>query len=273
MTQPPAKIGLAGCGKMGSAMARAWLSSKTVDRIDILDPNGLPPEWIGDSRITYCANEPIFLGHAPEWDMLVIAIKPQTMNDFCAAIKTHLPHDLAILSIAAGQTIGSFQNHFGPSHPIIRAMPNTPASIGKGITVACASSSVQDSKRKIADNLLAALGLVEWIDDESRMDAVTAVSGSGPAYVFYLIEALAQAGIENGLYPDFAMTLARQTIIGAASLAEQDSDIPAHVLRENVTSPNGTTAAALEKLMDGTFQKTLTEAVTKATARSKELSK
>lgn len=267
------KIALAGCGKMGSAMVRAWLSSGIAAHIYILDPNGLPPELIGGNNVTYCANEPIFLGHLESCDAMVIAIKPQGMNDFCNVIKTHLPRAITVLSIAAGQSIKNFQSHFGQSHPIVRAMPNTPAAIGKGITAACASASVNDDQKQMAHDLLAALGLVEWLDDETRLDAVTAVSGSGPAYVFYLIEALAEAGTKAGLFPDLAMTLARQTVIGAAALAENEDTIPAAQLRQNVTSPNGTTAAALEVLMDGRLQSLMDEAIAKAAARSKELSK
>jgi pyrroline-5-carboxylate reductase len=266
------KIGLAGCGKMGSAMVRAWLSSGVAEHVYILDPNGLPPEWIGHNDITYCGSEAIFLGHAGDWDMLVIAIKPQMINEFCTAIKMYLPTALPVLSIAAGQTIASFQNHFGQSQPVIRAMPNLPASIGKGISVACSSGHVDEKKLQAAHDLLSTMGLVEWLDDETRLDAVTAVSGSGPAYVFYLIEALAEAGIKSGLFPDLAMKLARQTVIGAAALAEQEEMIPAATLRENVTSPNGTTAAALSVLMDGRLQNLMDAAVEKATKRSKELS-
>lgn len=267
------KIAIAGCGKMGSAMVRAWLSSGIASHICILDPNGLPPELIGDNNITYCANEPIFLGHLESCDIMVIAIKPQTMNDFCAAIKTHLPRAITVLSIAAGQSIANFQSHFGQSQPIIRSMPNTPAAIGKGMSVACAAPPVNEQQKQMAHDLLAALGLVEWLDDETRLDAVTAVSGSGPAYVFYLIEALAEAGARAGLFPDLAMTLARQTVIGAAALAESEDAIPAAQLRQNVTSPGGTTAAALEILMDGRLQDVLAQSVEKACERSKELSK
>lgn len=266
------RIGLAGCGKMGSAMARAWLSSGIAEHLYILDPNGLPPELIGNNAVTYCGSEPIFMGHLESCDIMVIAIKPQTMNDFCNTIKTHLPRTLPVLSIAAGQTIITFQTHFGTSQPIIRAMPNTPAAIGKGISVACASAYAGEDAKQAAHDLLSTLGLVEWLEDESRLDAVTAVSGSGPAYVFYLIETLAEAGIKAGLFPDLAMILARQTVIGAAVLAEVEDTTPASVLRENVTSPNGTTAAALSVLMDGRLQSLMDEAVAKATARSKELS-
>jgi pyrroline-5-carboxylate reductase len=151
-------------------------------------------------------------------------------------------------------------------------MPNTPAAIGKGITVACGTGNVNDTQRAIADNLLKAMGKVEWSNSESIMDAVTAVSGSGPAYVFYLIEALADAGMKSGLPADLSMKLARETVIGAAALADKETSLTASKLRENVTSPNGTTAAALSVLMNGDLQKLMDEAVAKATARGKELS-
>lgn len=265
-------IGLAGCGKMGSAMMRAWLDSGLVHHIHVLDPYGLPPEYIAHPSVTYCANEQIFLSFATEWDWLVIAIKPQGMDDFCNTIKTHLPGNLPILSIAAGRTINSFQQHFGSAQPVIRAMPNTPAAIGKAMTAACATSNITEVQRASANGLLCALGMVEWVEDESLLDAITAVSGSGPAYVFYLIETMAAAGVKSGLSQDLALTLARQTVIGAAALAEEMNDLPPGMLRENVTSPNGTTAAALSVLMDGRLQSLMDEAIEKATARSRELS-
>lgn len=266
------KIGLAGCGKMGTAMVRGWISSGLLSHVDILDPNGLPAELTGKSVITGCTDEASFGKFAKDWDLLVIAIKPQIMEDFCVKIAPMLPPSLPILSIAAGQTIGSFQKRLG-DRPVIRSMPNTPAAIGKGMTVACASPDVENNVRNAANALLSAMGHVEWTDREDLLDAVTAVSGSGPAYVFYLIEALAEAGTKSGLTPEMSMALARQTVIGAAALAEKDSDTPADILRANVTSPNGTTAAALATLMDGRWQALMDEAVAKATARSKELSK
>ncbi|PZQ45538.1 MAG: pyrroline-5-carboxylate reductase, partial [Micavibrio aeruginosavorus] len=165
------------------------------------------------------------------------------------------------------------RKRFGEQQPIVRAMPNTPASIGKGMSVAGAAHGTSEDIMLTAHKLLSALGLVEWVKDEGLLDPVTAVSGSGPAYVFYLIEALAEAGLQAGLDKDFAMTLARQTVVGAAALAEHDAEIPAHRLRENVTSPNGTTAAALSVLMDGRLQDVMNEAVAAATKRGKELSK
>ena len=267
------KIGLAGCGKMGASMLRAWLTSNIASQIHTIDPNGLPPELLMEGKITHHANEASFLGATGSMDMLVIALKPQTIGAFSISVRNHLPATLPILSIAAGQTLSSFQARFGTAQPVIRAMPNTPASIGKGMTVACASSNVTLEIRQCAHDLLAAFGLVEWTENENILDAVTAVSGSGPAYVFYLIEALAEAGVQAGLDKDMAMILAHQTIIGSAALAESEPTVPASALREAVTSPNGTTAAALTSLMDGRFQSLINEAVAKATARSKELSK
>ncbi len=269
----PYKIGLAGCGKMGTAMVRGWLAAKLVAQIDILDPNGLPPELALEEKVGYCKDEASFAAKAADWDILVIAVKPQIMEDFCAKISNAIPSNLPVLSIAAGQTITSFKNRLGAGRPIIRSMPNTPAAIGKGITVAVATPNTDARTQDTANNLLAAMGLVEWTKDEALLDAVTAVSGSGPAYVFYLIESLAEAGVKAGLAKDLATVLARQTVIGSAALAEHEADLLASTLRENVTSPNGTTVAALSVLMDGRLQALMDEAVAKATGRSRELSK
>lgn len=265
-------IALAGCGKMGSAMARQWLAAGMAEHLYILDPNGLPADYLTHKKITYCGNEGVFLGHAASWNILVIAIKPQGMDEFCRAIKTHLPSSLPVLSIAAGRTLASFQNHFGAAQPVIRAMPNTPAAIGRGMSVALSSPSVTLTQTEMAHALLSCLGLVEWIMDESSFDAVTALSGSGPAYLFYLIEAMTAAGIKAGLEPSFAERLARQTVIGSAALADEMGDIAPGILRENVTSPNGTTAAALSVLMDGRFQSIMDDGIAMAAARSRALS-
>ncbi len=269
---PPYKIGIAGCGKMGAAMIHAWLASKTTSHIHILDPNGLPPDLALEEKITYCPDESAFILAAKNWDILVLAIKPQTMDAFAKSMQA-LPKDVPILSIAAGQSIKSLKSKFGSARPIIRAMPNTPASIGKGMTVACTEEQTSPDLKEIANNLLSKLGKMEWIKEENLMDAVTAVSGSGPAYVFYLVETLTEAGVKSGLDKALATTLARQTVIGAAALAEIDMATPAETLRKNVTSPGGTTEAALTVLMDGRFQSLMNEAVAKATARGKDLSR
>lgn len=272
MTENPHyKIALAGCGKMGAAMATAWLTTGIAARLDILDPSPLPADIAAHKAVTAYTDENAFRANADHWDILIIAVKPQILTALCQNLSP-LPARTPVLSIAAGQSLRNFAAVFGARHPVIRAMPNTPAAIGRGITVAVPAQSVTEDQKTMADALLCALGKTAWIDDEGLMDAVTALSGSGPAYVFYLIEAMAKAGAAAGLPEDMATRLARQTVIGAAALAESDSATPAGILRQNVTSPNGTTAAALEILMDGEFQDILTRAIAQAAERSRELS-
>ncbi len=267
-------IALIGCGKMGGAMLRGWLDANIVSHVSILDPGGLPAEFAeyAPATIAHYSDAASFSDKAQKADIYIIAVKPQIMDDVCASIAGAVPSDALILSIAAGQTIAAFERRFGTDKAIIRAMPNTPAAIGKGITVAAPNPHVSAMQKAQADTVLQSVGLVEWVEREDLLDPVTAVSGSGPAYIFYLIEALANAGEKAGLEADFAMKLARQTVIGAAALAESEQAVPASRLRENVTSPGGTTAAALEVLMNGEWQDTLTRAIAAATARSKELS-
>jgi len=202
---------------------------------------------------------------------LVIALKPQTFRNAGAALKSIAGPSTLVVSIMAGTTIASIEAACGGN--VVRAMPNTPAAIGRGITVAVAAKNVSVAQRAVADVLLRATGAVEWVDDEGLMDAVTAVSGSGPAYIFLLAEELARAGVEAGLPQDLATKLARETVAGSGELLHR-SDAPSATLRQNVTSPGGTTAAALEVLMgpDG-MQSLLIRAVAAATRRSKELAK
>jgi pyrroline-5-carboxylate reductase len=176
-----------------------------------------------------------------------------------------------VLSVAAGRTIHSFERHLPSRTAVVRSIPNTPAAVGRGITVATANPHVSADQRRICQELLSAVGETAWVDDEALIDPVTAVSGSGPAYVFYLTECLAEAGVKAGLAPDLAHKLARWTVAGAGELLHR-SDQPADVLRKNVTSPNGTTFAALQVLMaEKGLQPLMTEAVLAATRRSKEL--
>ena len=266
MTTSPI-ISLIGCGKMGGAMLRGWLAADNVTHVDILEPYGharLPKTEIFTDTAA-------FIKDARKPDIIVLAVKPQMMAEVCTALKNFTPPHALILSIAAGKTIASFETIFGASQPVIRVMPNTPAAIGKGISVAVANKHVTPAQRETAHALLTAIGMTEWIDDEALMNAVTAVSGSGPAYVFHLIEVLATAGERAGLSPALSMKLARQTVIGSAALAETDTDLPASKLRENVTSPGGTTAAALEVLMNGDLQKIYDRAIGAATQRGREL--
>jgi len=206
-----------------------------------------------------------------EVDTLVVAVKPQSFREAGAALKAFTGSSTLLVSIMAGTTIASLEAVCGGS--VVRAMPNTPAAIGRGITVAVAANKVSAAQRAIADALLRATGSVEWVARESLMDAVTAVSGSGPAYVFLLAEELARAGVEAGLPAELATKLARETVAGSGELLHR-SDLASATLRQNVTSPGGTTAAALDVLMGPNgLQPLLTRAVAAATQRSKDLAK
>jgi pyrroline-5-carboxylate reductase len=258
---------LAGAGKMGGAMLTGWLA-RGLDpaRVVVIDP--APAPEIGALAAQGIRLNP---GEAAPADTLVVAVKPQMFREAGAALKRWVGPSTLVVSIMAGTTIAALQEVCGGA--VVRAMPNTPAAIGRGITVAVAAGNVSAAQRATADALLRATGAVEWVDDEALMDAVTAVSGSGPAYVFLLAEELARAGVAAGLPEALATRLARETVAGSGELLHR-SDLPSSTLRQNVTSPGGTTAAALEVLMgkDG-LQPLMTRAIAAATARSKELAK
>lgn len=268
-------IALIGCGKMGSALLRGWLDRGVPGPFAVLEPGDLPPALraCADAGKVSHLREAAALGKGPPPEVMVLAVKPQIMDAVCETLRPALGPGTLILSIAAGRTLASFHRLFGADRPVVRAMPNTPAAIGKGVTVAVASEGVPADRRAAATRLLEVTGPLEWVEDEGLMDAVTAVSGSGPAYVFALIEVLAAAGARAGLPTDLAMRLARQTVIGAAALAEADSATPAADLRRAVTSPGGTTAAALEVLLaaDGGLQPLFDRAINAAVARSRTL--
>ena len=239
------RVLLVGCGKMGGAMLSGWLGAGTVARVDVIEPSAAAvpddPAVIRHDRI-----EDLPAGSRP--DVVVFAVKPQVTDTVVPAYRPLAGPGTVFLSVAAGRTIDYFRQRLGAGAAIVRAMPNTPAAIGRGISVLVATDSVSPDQRDLAGRLMASAGLVEWIDDEGLIDAVTALSGSGPAYVFLLIETMAEAGRAAGLPADLAMRLARQTVIGAAALADR-SDETAATLRRNVTSPGGTTQAALDVLM------------------------
>ena len=262
-------IVLAGAGKMGGAMLSGWLArGLDAKHVGVIEPHP-------SGEISALVTKGIRLNPAPQEigtvATLVVALKPQTFREAGSVLKSFTGPSTLVVSIMAGTTIASIEQVCGGS--VVRAMPNTPAAIGRGITVAVAAKNVSASQRAVADALLRATGSVEWIDDEALMDAVTAVSGSGPAYVFLLAEELARAGVEAGLPPELATKLARVTVAGSGELLHR-SDLASATLRQNVTSPGGTTAAALEVLMgpDG-MQSLLARAVAAATRRSKELAK
>jgi pyrroline-5-carboxylate reductase len=262
-------IALAGAGKMGGAMLTGWLAGGLdAKRVVVIEP--LPSAEIGaltaqGIRLNPSAQD------AGEVDTLVVAVKPQSFREAGALLKPFVGLSTLVVSIMAGTPMALLETVCGGS--VVRAMPNTPAAIGRGITVAVAAKNVSATQRAVADALLRATGSVEWVDQESLMDAVTAVSGSGPAYVFLLAEELARAGVAAGLPVELATKLARETVAGSGELLHR-SDLSATTLRQNVTSPGGTTAAALEVLMGtGGMQTILTRAVAAATQRSKDLAK
>lgn len=261
-------IALAGCGKMGSALLRGWIAAGIKADYTVIEPSKLPAEFAGRDFIHHIISPGQDIVKS---DIVVLAIKPQTMKHSCAALKAHIKNDALVISIAAGQSLSNLEKLFSHKLPIIRAMPNTPAAIGKGITVGVANKNVSYEQRLLADELLATAGQMEWTTDESLLDAVTALSGSGPAYVFYLIEALTKAGTEIGLPADLAQKLARQTVIGSAALAAHEKDTSAATLRQNVTSPGGTTEAALKILMNGELENIFIKALDAAKKRGEEL--
>jgi pyrroline-5-carboxylate reductase len=266
---------LLGCGKMGGALLKGWLAqgiAGTAERpVLVVEPSAEAVRaFLGAKHLSHVPSpDRLPAGFKPA--IVVLAVKPQTMDQALAGIAAARESNPLFLSIAAGKTLGYFARHLGADAAVVRSMPNLPASVGRGATVAVANPRVTREMRETAGRLLAAVGEVHWVEDESLLDAVTAVSGGGPAYVFLLIETLAQAGIESGLPADLAMRLARATVIGAGELARLSPE-PAAKLRENVTSPGGTTLEALKILMgpDG-IQPLFDRAIAAATKRSKEL--
>jgi len=261
------KILFIGCGKMGGALLRGVV--RKFDGIIVVKPSPLAPEFQAQPSIVWVdAPEKIVPSFQP--DAVVIAIKPQ---DMATALPAYARYASAVfLSIAAGQTLYRLTNHLNNNtQALVRAMPNLPASIGAGITVAVANIATTDPQRELCDLILRAAGDVMWVDDEALIDPVTALSGSGPAYIFALVEAMATAGEKLGLPQDLAQKLARQTLVGSGALLGQ-SEATAADLRRAVTSPKGTTAAALEILLGGdALLNLMSQAMAAATARAKEL--
>jgi len=263
---------LVGSGKMGGALLEGWFKQgmNPVDAI-VVEPAGREAvSPCKKHRALTCLPHVTDVPSDFRPDVILFAVKPQVVDDVLPAYAHFAAQQPVFLSVIAGKTTTYFQKRLG-AQAVVRAMPNTPASVGKGVSVLYAAPAVSAVQRHVCEVLMSAVGQVEWIADEALMDAVTAVSGSGPAYVFLLAEALRDAGIEAGLPADLAARLARATVAGSGALLEQ-ADTPPDVLRQNVTSPGGTTAAALQVLMasDG-LKPLLAKAVAAATKRSKEL--
>lgn len=264
---------LAGAGNMGAAMLAGWLEQGLEPKnILVQDPD--PPPRARELLAKHGIAAQVKVGALSEPPAVIVAaVKPQVMDEVFPPLARLAGKETAVLSIAAGRTIAGFEKHLEKGAAVIRSMPNTPAAIGRGITVAVGNAHVTPAQRSACDGLLRAIGEVAWVEDEGLIDAVTAVSGSGPAYVFHLAECLADAGVKAGLAPELSRKLARWTVSGAGELLHR-SDLDAATLRENVTSKGGTTFAALQVLMrpDG-LSKLMAEAVAAAAQRSRELAK
>jgi pyrroline-5-carboxylate reductase len=265
----PSSLILVGAGKMGGAMLDGWLAvGMPASGITVIDPKP------SDELRAACTERGIRLNPAQATapEALVLAIKPQMLDAAAAQIDAFIGPKTVVISILAGKTIADLRHRLPKATAIVRAMPNLPASIGRGATGAAVNAEVGEAQRRMADALLRSVGTVEWLPSEALVDAVTAVSGSGPAYVFHLVECLAEAGHAAGLPPDLAQRLARATVTGAGELLAR-SETPPETLRQNVTSPGGTTAAALQVLMaeQGGLKELMREAVAAAKRRAAEL--
>ena len=261
---------LVGAGKMGGAMLEGWLKSGADPaRIVAFDP--APPAEVKSTLEAKGVRLNPRISDITDAEVIIVAVKPQVMEDVLPGIVPLKSSKPLILSVAAGKTIASYERHFGADAAVIRSIPNTPAAVGRGITAMASNPNVSAAQMQLARQLLSAVGEVVTVDDEAMIDAVTAVSGSGPAYVFYLTECLAAAGEKVGLPAGLAMQLARATVAGSGELMRQ-TGIEAATLRQNVTSPKGTTYAALQVLMaeDG-MQRLFDKAIDAATRRSREL--
>jgi len=266
---PASPVVLIGAGNMGGAMLSGWLKSGVPgSAVIVVDPgpSSAMLATIKEAGATHLTAIPTEL----KASVLFLAVKPQVMETVLPDVKSAVGSATVVVSVAAGKTLGFLEKHLGKA-AMVRAMPNTPAMVGRGVTGAFANSGVSDPQRKRVHALLSVSGPVEWVPAEADIDAVTALSGSGPAYVFYLVECMAEAGRKLGLQADLAMRLARETVAGAGELLHQSPD-DASRLRQNVTSPGGTTAAALAVLMaENGMQPLFDKALAAARKRAEEL--
>ena len=256
---------LLGCGKMGSAMLEGWLAGGLpATSVWVNDPN--PSDWVQAQGVHLNTDLP----ESPA--IVLVAVKPQIMREALPTLAALGNGGTLFLSVAAGITIATFEEMLGDKTPVIRSIPNTPAAVKQGITAIIGNAQVSETQMQQAETLLSAIGQTVRLETEDQMDAVTGLSGSGPAYVFHLIECLARAGEAQGLAPDLAMTLAKATVAGSGALAMQAGETPSQ-LRVNVTSPNGTTQAGLNVLMDEEtgLPPLIARTIDAATKRSKEL--
>ncbi|WP_343561956.1 pyrroline-5-carboxylate reductase [Kiloniella sp. b19] len=272
------RLMLVGCGKMGGAMLEGWLDDGLPPaNVTIVDPAANKPEatWLSAWRdrgvLVVEQAGAVPSGQTP--DVVLFAVKPQVIDALISEYKEFAEQGALVLSVVAGKTISFFEEALGAQTAVVRTMPNTPAAVGRGMTVLCANALVPDRMKEQCAKLLSAVGETAWIEDEALMDAVTGVSGSGPAYIFHMAEALAEAGVAAGLPRELAVQLANATVSGAGELLRQSPDTPA-TLRQNVTSPGGTTQAGLNVLMhdEKGLVPLMTAVVDAAAKRSRELS-
>ncbi len=261
---------LAGAGNMGGALIAGWLAQGLdPKRVVVQDPAPHPAVAAVLAKAGIVSVQVVKLSAPPA--VLLMAVKPQVMEDIFPPLARLVGPQTVVLSVAAGRTIASFEKHLPQGTAVVRTIPNTPSSVGRGITAAVCNGFVTDKQKALCEALLRGVGEAVWVEREDLIDAATAVSGSGPAYVFLLAECLAEAGRKAGLPADIAATLARWTVAGAGELLHR-SNLPPDQLRRNVTSPNGTTHAALQVLMaDNGLQPLMDEAIAAAARRSKEL--
>ncbi len=260
-----------GCGNMGSALLKQWLNCGIFKKVTIIKPSPLSndlqkwPNLFHTDDLKAC--------HSLNSDVIILAIKPQMIEKISDELKESIPAGSLVISVAAGVSISKLQKLIGEDKRYIRNMPNTPCAIGKGVSGSYAQDNITNDEKKNAQTLFDACGLHLWLEREDLVDSITALTGSGPAYLFYFIEALAQSGEKLGFAPQTSEALARQMVIGSAQLVEDNSTTSPKTLRENVTSPGGTTQAALNRLMDGDLQNILNDALECARSRAIELNK
>ena len=262
---------LVGCGKMGTALLRGWLNAGlNATQFYVQEPN--PDAALSDLGVHLNVETAALKEAKPS--VIILAIKPQLAVEVLPPIALLAAPEILVVSLMAGVSINTMSDLLGGEAAFVRTMPNTPAAMGEGMTALYASSGTQDAQKETAQALLSAVGQTVWLDNEKTIDAVTAVSGSGPAYVFHMVEALAAAAVNLGLPQDMAAQLAAQTVIGSAAMLRDDGADPRQ-LRVNVTSPGGTTEAALDVLMGDTggMVDLMRRATQAAAARAGELAK
>ena len=267
MSDWPQTLALAGAGKMGGAMLRGWLDGGlSAAGVTVIEPQPSPELMALRAERGFALNP-----EAPRAaEAFVLAVKPQALAAAAPSLQALAGPDTLVISVVAGKTIAELATRFSAARAFVRVMPNTPAAVGRGAAAGAANGAVGAAQRGWTERLMRAVGMFAWVEDEVLIDAVTALSGSGPAYVFALVEAMAKAGEAVGLAPDLAMRLARATVEGAGELMAREPTTPAATLRQNVTSPGGTTAAALGVLQPG-LEPLLARAVTAARDRAREL--